>query len=533
MDAKDPNIPKPPSDDASRRNIQRMHNYFAACMDETQHINAGREPLKREIEEMVKIYRVPGSPITPRKGVTIKKDGITGQFFGNGWITFISPPDEHYSASSEMDLSGVIGKLLRDGLVTFFKLSVDQDNDDPTLNRMSLGPGSVGLSAEVRADPVKILAYEQLIGEMFFILYATTDPVAGKDGTVPLVVPQVWKDVANNVVEFEKDFAKFAGFRPQMDAGLRSQMGKKLLPVDEISRRTPSLDWITILRSVYSNGPDAPKEMVVHDEEYLKKLDALLSKTDRLTIQLFLAWSIIRQYGRFLDKAHRRNIDDYKQKSDDDQDNRAEFCYKKTLKIVPDIIGHYFVETTLSKPARDKLEEIIITILESYSTSLQSQESHEWLETSARKGALKKIENLVQVIGYSYSEPDNRSPSSIDQFYSGLDLDGQDHFGNQVRASEFWAKVEFETLNKKFDRMHMKDIPTKNNAYNRRNINGVYFPAGVLQSPLFNVDFPEYLNYGGFGATTGGHEITHTLDNYGVTFDETGRSGSKVSADRD
>jgi len=202
------------------------------------------------------------------------------------------------------------------------------------------------------------------------------------------------------------------------------------------------------------------------------------------------------------------------------------------LKIVPDIIGHYFVEATLPKPARDKLEEIINTIRKAYSMSFQSQESYEWLDASARKGALKKIENLVYVIGYSNIGPDNSSPSLIDQFYSGLDLDGQDHFGNQVRASAFWAQVEFEKATKKFDRMHMKDIPTKNNAYNSLNTNGVYFPAGVLQSPLFNVDFPEYLNYGGFGATTGGHEITHTFDDDGITYDEIGRRKSKVNADR-
>ncbi|KAF9343711.1 hypothetical protein BGX34_006448, partial [Mortierella sp. NVP85] len=114
---------------------------------------------------------------------------------------------------------------------------------------------------------------------------------------------------------------------------------------------------------------------------------------------------------------------------------------------------------------------------------------------SARKGALKKLENLAHVIGHSLSEPDNRSPSSIDQFYRRLNFAVRDHFGNQVQASEFWTQVEFEKMAKKFDRMHMKDIATKNNAHNSLNINSVYFPAGDLQSPLFNVDFPEYLNY--------------------------------------
>ena len=264
-------------------------------MDETQHIKAGREPLKHEIEKMVRIYLVHGSPIEPKNplDVTIKKDGITGQFLRNGRTTFISPHDGLTYPTSQIFLSIAIGYLLRNGLITFINLSVGQDHDDPTLNRMSVKSGSVGLSTEVRADPDKILAYEQLIGEMFYILYADNDPVIGKAGTAPLVVPQQWKDVANKVVEFEKEFADFADdFRPQMDASLPSQMSKKLFTTGDLNQLTPSLDWPSILHNVYSNDASRPKEMVVHDEEYLKNLDKLLSKTDPVTTQLFLAWSI-------------------------------------------------------------------------------------------------------------------------------------------------------------------------------------------------------------------------------------------------
>ncbi|KAF9362274.1 hypothetical protein BGX34_006481, partial [Mortierella sp. NVP85] len=522
MDAKDPNTPKPtPGDDASRRNIERMHNYFTACMDETQHIKAGREPLKREMKERVfRLYSVPGSPVGPEKslGDTIR-DGITGQFLGNCQTTFINPREEHVNAPGYHELSTEIGYTLQIGVVTFINLIVDQNRYDQTLGRMSVIPGSVGLPTGAYDDPKKTQPYEQLIGEMFYILYNESDPVAGKDGSESLDVPPVWKEVAKNVVDFEKEFAEIINNAPQM--------GNKLVKVADLDQITPFLYWSGIFRFAYVDESLIPKEVMV-DEEYLKKLSKFLSRAEPVKIQLFFVWSVIRKFGRFLDKAHRRNIDDYKQKSDVVQDDRDKFCYKKTLKAVPDIIGHYFVEATLPKPAREKLEEIINAILKSYSTSLQSQESQEWLESSAREGALKKLENLVHVIGYSFSEPDNRSPSSIDQFYKtyrdGYDV--QDHFENQLRVNRFWAQVEFNKVAKKFDRMHMKDIPTTNNAYNRPYINGVYFPAGDLQSPLFNVEFPEYLNYGGFGANTGGHEITHTFDNHGITFDEIGRSGS-------
>ncbi|KAK3828380.1 MAG: hypothetical protein J3Q66DRAFT_322513 [Benniella sp.] len=531
MNATDPSTPKPPRDDnASLRNIRRMHSYFAACMNETQHKMVGREPLVYQItEKVVKSYSVPGSPIEPKTppGATIKKDGITGQFLGNGQITFINPSEERGNTARLYDLSVAIGYFLRIGLITFIDLSVSQDHYDQTLNRMTVKKGKVGLPARHYPYPTRTQPYEHLIGDMFYILYADNNPIVGKTGTAPLVAPQEWHEVAKKVFTFEKAVVDIAdNFRPQRDAGLRSQMDDKLFTVEDLNQLTPSLDWKSILRSAHVDDATRPLKVVVDDEDYLKDLDDLLSKTDRMTIQLFFAWSMIRRFGGFLDKTHRRNIKDYELVSDEDQDDRNEYCYKKTLEIVPDIIGHYFVEATLPKPARDKLEEIIKTIRKSYSMSLQSQESHDWLETSAREGALKKIENLAHVIGYSYSEPDNRNSSSIDKFYSRLGFAVHDHLGNQVRASEFWTQIEFEKVAKKFDRMHMKDLTTENNSYNRQYLNSVYFLAGDLQSPLFNVNFPEYLNYGGFGATTGGHEITHTFDNDGIKYDENGNSGS-------
>jgi predicted metalloendopeptidase len=245
---------------------------------------------------------------------------------------------------------------------------------------------------------------------------------------------------------------------------------------------------------------------------------------------------MIRQFSGFLDAAHRRTIDLFKQNSNGAQLDKAVTCYKNTLKNVPDIVGHFYVENTLPKPAFDKAEEIVNAILGAYSKSFQPNQPnqpYDWLKDDTRKGALEKIKKLAPKVGYSYSGPDDRIPSSIDQFYSGLKLDGQDYFGNQVRAKTFWAQIKLGKLYKDVDRMHMADKAPKNNADYLPGTNSVNIPAGDLQSPLFNVDFPEYLNYGGFGATTAGHEITHGLDNSGITYDETGRRSSKVRADGD
>ncbi|VDQ16267.1 unnamed protein product, partial [Trichobilharzia regenti] len=49
------------------------------------------------------------------------------------------------------------------------------------------------------------------------------------------------------------------------------------------------------------------------------------------------------------------------------------------------------------------------------------------------------------------------------------------------------------------------------NAYYKENSNHIYFPAGILQSPLYHHEQPLSLNFGGIGMVVG-HEITHAFD---------------------
>ncbi|KAF9358806.1 hypothetical protein BGX34_008755 [Mortierella sp. NVP85] len=524
----DPNTPKPDSkDQASVRNVQRMHINFAACMNEAQHIKAGRDPLKRRLEEMVKTYSVPGSLIEPRKvpGVTIKKNGITGQFLHNGWTTSINLSIGYSKATggnTKNDLSAITGQFLGNGLTTLVKFGVFGDERNPNLNLVYVNPTSLGLPAPSYQNPSRTQEYEQLIGEMFYILYEPNDPLIGKTGTPPLDVPSRWKEVAKKVVAFETEFAAFIPSEYDNDTdddNLHLQMKARWLTISQMNDLTPSLDWNVIFKSALPIDVGIPKDVAAMDLDYLKKLNQLLTKTDPKTIQLFFAWSMIRQYSRFLDVTHRRTVGRFRQKSNDSQNGRT--CAMNTMNVLPDVVSHYFVQYVLPEPVRAKVQEIINTILSTYSKSFQTKQPYDWLTDDTRKRALLKLTKLGQIVGYSYSGPDNRNPSLIDEFYSGFKLDGQDYFGNQVRAKTFWAQVKFRKLNRKPDPLHMRLGAPTNNAYNSQGTNTIGLPAGRMQSPMFNVDFPEYLNYAGYGMTVA-HEITHSFDNTGIYYDESG-----------
>ena len=60
------------------------------------------------------------------------------------------------------------------------------------------------------------------------------------------------------------------------------------------------------------------------------------------------------------------------------------------------------------------------------------------------------------------------------------------------------------------------------NAVNLPAMNAMNFPAAILQPPYFDPARPEVMDYGATGATIG-HEISHSFDDQGALFDETGR----------
>lgn len=64
--------------------------------------------------------------------------------------------------------------------------------------------------------------------------------------------------------------------------------------------------------------------------------------------------------------------------------------------------------------------------------------------------------------------------------------------------------------------------PQTVNAVNLPLQDALNFPAAILQPPFFDAKAPAAVNYGAIGSVIG-HEISHTFDTEGSTFDATGR----------
>jgi putative endopeptidase len=83
-------------------------------------------------------------------------------------------------------------------------------------------------------------------------------------------------------------------------------------------------------------------------------------------------------------------------------------------------------------------------------------------------------------------------------------------------------KAELEKHWKKpVDKTQMACNPQMVNAFYSPSFNSLNFPAAILQSPFFDADAEDAVNYGGIGAVIG-HEMSHGFDDEGCQFDKDG-----------
>jgi endothelin-converting enzyme/putative endopeptidase len=177
--------------------------------------------------------------------------------------------------------------------------------------------------------------------------------------------------------------------------------------------------------------------------------------------------------------------------------------------VLGDAVGQLYVQHYFSPEAKARAQAMVAGLLVAYHHRL---EAIDWMAPSTKAEAIKKLDSLRVGIGY----PDHwRS-------YTGLTIAPDDLFGNLYRASLFDYRYNLGRIDQPVDRGEWCMDPQTVNAVNLPLDNGLNFPAAILQPPFFDPQAPDADNYGAIGAVIG-HEISHTFDAEGSTFDSHGQ----------
>jgi putative endopeptidase len=176
--------------------------------------------------------------------------------------------------------------------------------------------------------------------------------------------------------------------------------------------------------------------------------------------------------------------------------------------LLGDEVGRIYAQRYFSPEAKAQGEAMVRNIVEAFRKRIDALA---WMNPTTKTEAKAKLSSLYVGIGYPETWRD----------YSALEINPHDLFGNIWRGSLFDYHYALSRLGKDVNRKEWSMTPQTVNAVNLPLQNALNFPAAILQPPFFDPKAPPVVNYGAIGSIIG-HEISHTFDTEGSTFDAKG-----------
>jgi putative endopeptidase len=172
-------------------------------------------------------------------------------------------------------------------------------------------------------------------------------------------------------------------------------------------------------------------------------------------------------------------------------------------------VGRMYVQRYFAGDAKAKAETMVADLVKAFG---QRIDRLGWMSQQTKTKAKEKLATLKVGVGY----PD------VWQDYSNLKVTRDNALRNAIEAGLYQYHYVLAKTGKPVDRSEWWMTPQTVNAVNLPIQNALNFPAAILQPPYFDPKSDAALNYGAIGAVIG-HEISHSFDDQGCQFDESGR----------
>ncbi|KIX02232.1 uncharacterized protein Z518_08171 [Rhinocladiella mackenziei CBS 650.93] len=393
-----------------------------------------------------------------------------------------------YFSTGPDALSHTILYLAKLGITALVSTGASADDKDPDTVVVSVSaPWQIGLPAKELYKDEKILTkYENVASQVISALHPH------------LAIKAI---DAHALVEFEK---KLATASPNAEDANDVTKYYNPMAMKDADALAPQLRLSQILDGLVPSDYK-PDRIIVMAPQYVKELGKILSDTSEDTIHTYFLWKAIQSYAEYIEADA---ITPYKRFSNELQ-GKASW-----------ILSRFFVEKAFSAKAKEFGDQVVSDIKEQFIEKLKATA---WMENEVIELAIQKVHNIVQKIGYPDKSPNIMDAKVLRNFYKQLNITSSTYFDNAVSMSRFYVSREWSALGKPVDRDQWyvdMTVPTVNAYYNPAG-NEIVFPAGIMQFPVFDVNVPQYLSYGAFGAVSG-HELSHAFDSTGRHYDQNG-----------
>lgn len=295
------------------------------------------------------------------------------------------------------------------------------------------------------------------------------------------------------------------------------------LGIDGFRSLLPQIDIGAIIKELAPGYQ--PDVVLATSPKYLERLSYVLEGTPIEILQAFLSWKVIQTLGTEVDDLRLMPLKEFDAELQGAVQQQPAEPWRRCVREVNEILGwtmsYFFVQQKLPDSTALASDVVAGQVKESLAGMLDAAE---WMTDEDRKQAVQKALAISHQVGSPNVSPNVHKPSSIEKFYSTLNITNS-HFANKIEFAKFEARRIWSKLTKPTDQDQWHLYPTAVNAYYDHSANRVVLPAALLQAPLqFDNTVPGFLSYGSIGSIAG-HEMAHAFGPVGSLIDKGGKLG--------
>jgi len=379
-----------------------------------------------------------------------------------------------------------------DGSIIGF--SVGPDDKQSTFNIAQFYQTGIGLPERdyyFKTDPSTLTiqnAYKKYLGRLFE-LTGTDAATAEKNATI--------------AYEIEKQLA--AAHRTNIELrDVKANYNK--MPVAALSKTQPNLNWTTLLADLGAKVDSVN----VGQPAYYDKLNGLLKSVPISDWKLYLKAKALTTYSNFLSQPFADASFEYTKilTGQAVKKTRAEEMVQVVDRSLGQALAQLYVKKYFPEDAKKRMGVLVDNLKKAFEARINKLD---WMSDSTKTKAKEKLHAFTEKIGY----PDKWRD------YTNVVVKKDAYFENCLSANKNEYTYSVAKIGQPVDRTEWYTTPPTVTAYNNPSMNEIVFPAGILQSPYFDVYADDALNYGGIGMVIG-HEITHSFDDQGAQYDKVG-----------
>ncbi|RYE03245.1 MAG: M13 family peptidase [Sphingomonadales bacterium] len=277
----------------------------------------------------------------------------------------------------------------------------------------------------------------------------------------------------------------------------------------DFAKKAPGIDWDAFWNAA---GLGSQNDFIVWQPATTMKLAQLVAKEPIDSWKDWLAFHRINEVTAVLPAAFDQARFDFFSKELNGQQKprpRDKRAIGSVNAWLGDAVGKLYVKDYFPATSKTDVQNMVTNIKAAFDKRVAGLT---WMSNGTKAEARKKIETMQVGVGY----PDKWRD------YSSLEVKADDPVGNLRRAELAETRHQLAKLGKAPDKGEWWMTPQTVNAVNLPLQNALNFPAAILQAPFYDPTADAAANYGSIGAVIG-HEISHSFDDLGSTFDSAGR----------